>query len=154
MSSSKNVKGLCGRCLSDCGPLLSYDPIPPPPALCVRVFCILIHTGNWWGGGGKKLTREMVSGATVYKAGSKIPTWLTLSPVYKLVINTCLKVPLQVNFVRWRHFALVSIKFISQWIHSSSLQEISSERGETGDWRETRDKRRRRENRNKIQKLL
>ncbi len=30
-------------------------------------------------------------------------------------INTCRKVPLHVNFFRWRHFALVSIKLISPW---------------------------------------
>jgi hypothetical protein len=30
------------------------------------------------------LTREKVSGATFHKAGSKIPTLLTSSPVYKL----------------------------------------------------------------------
>jgi hypothetical protein len=29
------------------------------------------------------LTREKVRGATVHKAGSKIPTWLTVSAVYK-----------------------------------------------------------------------
>ncbi len=31
-----------------------------------------------------ELTREKVRGATVHKAGSKISTWLTVSPVYKL----------------------------------------------------------------------
>ncbi len=35
-------------------------------------------------GGGESWTRETVSGATVQKAGSTIPTWLTVSPVYKL----------------------------------------------------------------------
>ncbi len=38
------------------------------------------------GGGG--LTREKVRGARVHKAGSKIPPWLTVSPVYKLYLNT------------------------------------------------------------------
>jgi hypothetical protein len=35
-------------------------------------------------GEGGELTREKVRGAIVYKAGSKIPTGLTVSPVYKL----------------------------------------------------------------------
>ncbi len=34
--------------------------------------------------GGESWTREKVRGPTVHKAGSKIQTWLTLSPVYKL----------------------------------------------------------------------
>jgi hypothetical protein len=33
---------------------------------------------------GGELTRENVTGAIVHKAGEKIPTWLTVSPVYKL----------------------------------------------------------------------
>jgi hypothetical protein len=33
---------------------------------------------------GGRWTREKVTGAMVHKAGSKIPTWLTESPVYKL----------------------------------------------------------------------
>ncbi len=36
-------------------------------------------------GGGESWTREKVRGATVHKAGSKIPIWLTVSPVYKLL---------------------------------------------------------------------
>ncbi len=36
------------------------------------------------GGGGAELTREKVRGEIVHKVGSKIPTWLTESPVYKL----------------------------------------------------------------------
>ncbi len=37
------------------------------------------------GEGGRELVqREGYRGETVHKAGSKIPTWLTLSPVYKL----------------------------------------------------------------------
>ncbi len=56
-------------CLSVWGPLPYYDPIP--------------HTYSYREGGGE-LTREKVREATVHKAGSKIPTWLTVSPVYKL----------------------------------------------------------------------
>jgi hypothetical protein len=45
-------------------------PYPPPLTHCIRVY--------------KSWTREKIWGATVYKAGSKIPTWLTVSPAYKL----------------------------------------------------------------------
>ncbi len=35
-------------------------------------------------GGGESWNREKVRGATVHRAGSKVPTWLTASPFYKL----------------------------------------------------------------------
>ncbi len=73
------VKGLCVRFLSVWGPIHSYDPIPPL-TYCIWVYCKLNHTGK--GGGGKRWTREKVRGATIHKAGSKIPTLLTVSPVY------------------------------------------------------------------------
>ncbi len=80
------VKGLCGRCLSVWGSLPSFDAIPytPPYTLYtyIRVYCIPTYSHRERGGGGK-LTREKVRGATIHKAGSKIPTWLTVSPVYK-----------------------------------------------------------------------
>ncbi len=60
------------------------------------------------GRGGRRWTSEKVKGATVHKAGSKIPTWLTVSPVYKLWQTPAAKSLLQANFL-WRHFALVSI---------------------------------------------
>ncbi len=106
------------------GVYLSEAPHPPllwPHALpllthCIRVYSILTVFTQVRGGGEESWTREKVREATVHKTGSKIPTWPTVSPVYKLwLINTCRKVPLQVNFVRWRHFVLVSIKFISPW---------------------------------------
>jgi hypothetical protein len=113
------VKGFCGRCLSVRGPLPSSDPIhPPPPTHCIRVHCIITHTGKRGGG---ELTREKVRGATVHKAGSKIPTWLTVSPVYINSDSHLPQCPLEVNIFRWQHFALVSIKIISQWCILSSL---------------------------------
>ncbi len=62
-SSLKNwhVKGLCGRCLS-----------VPYPIRCS-------HRGR-----GESWTKEKVIWATVHKDGSKIPTWMTVSPDYKL----------------------------------------------------------------------
>ncbi len=69
--------GLCGRCLS----VWSPEPHTPPLTHCICVYSIFIHKGK---GGGGNWTRDKARGATVHKAGSKIPTWLTLSPVYKL----------------------------------------------------------------------
>jgi hypothetical protein len=68
------VEGLCGRCLSAWGP-----EIHTPPSHCKSVNSIHIHTGKR----GESWTREKGKGTTVHKAGSKIPTWLTLSQVYK-----------------------------------------------------------------------
>ncbi len=82
MSSSKRDFLAAGVNLSE-APSPHLTPYPPPPLHTVYVYtCILIHTGK--GGRGGELTREKVRGATVHKAGSKIPTLLTLSPVYKL----------------------------------------------------------------------
>jgi hypothetical protein len=63
MSPSKKlpVKGLCGRCLSVHGP----EPSNPLPL----TYSILVHIGKGGGVGPRE-----VRGATVHKAGSKIPT--------------------------------------------------------------------------------
>jgi hypothetical protein len=97
MSSFKKwpVKGLCGRCLSVWGPLPSYDPIPTPLHI-VYVYTVYLFPQ---GGKGESWTREKVRGAIVYNAGSKIPTWLTESPVFKLWYTPAAKVPLHVNFL-------------------------------------------------------
>ncbi len=51
-------------------------PYPLPPyTLYTHVHSILIHTME----GGESWTREKVRGETVYKVGSKIPTWLNVS---------------------------------------------------------------------------
>ncbi len=70
-----------------------------PPPLIPATHCTLTQ-GR---GEGESWTREKVRGAIVHRAGSEIPTWLTL---YKLAIsslqtpiNTCHKVSLQVNFL-------------------------------------------------------
>ncbi len=54
-------------------------PYTPPP---LHTASILIHTRKM--GRGESGTREKARSATVRRAGSKIPTWLTLYPVYKL----------------------------------------------------------------------
>ncbi len=106
-SYNKNlsVKGLCGRCLSI---YLGPEPHTPPPYTPYE--CIQYTYLHREGGEGRV---EPGRGVTVHKAGSKIPTWLTVSPLQCInsdnQIITCRKVPLQVNFFRWRHFALVSI---------------------------------------------
>ncbi len=103
-------KGLCVGCLSVWGPLpsqvfvwgglaicrlwiwwdkecltpaendLQHDSTPPTPSQphTVCIYCTLTQ-----GGGRESWTREKVRGATVHNAGSKIPTWLTVSLVYK-----------------------------------------------------------------------
>ncbi len=92
------VKGLCGRCLS----VWSPEPhTPSPPLHTVYVSCIQYTHSHTEEGEGGELTREKVKGATVHKAGSKIPTWLTVSPIYKQTKSLC-----RSNFFRWRHFAL------------------------------------------------
>jgi hypothetical protein len=58
------VKGISGRCLSVRGPLPSYNTIAP-----LTVFLFTQVRGE-----GGELTREKVRGATVHKAGLKIPT--------------------------------------------------------------------------------
>ncbi len=55
----------------------------PPPLHIVYVFTVYLFTQGRGGGGGK-LTREKVKEAIAHKAGFKIPTGLTVSPVYKL----------------------------------------------------------------------
>ncbi len=61
----------------------------------VCIYCTLI-TGKGWGG---RCTREKVRKAIVHKAGSKVPTWLTVSSVYSINSNKHLP---QVNFFRWQ----------------------------------------------------
>ncbi len=68
-------------------------PIPsPPPPPCYTHEYILILTGR--GGGGFMWTSEKVSASS--REGSKIPTWLTVSPVYKLY-----NAPVKATFRAW-----------------------------------------------------
>jgi len=83
MSSSKNwpVNGICDRRLFVWGP----EPHTLPPlhvtqySVYVFTVYVLIHKGK-----GEELNQRKVGVAIVRKAGSKLPTWLTASPVYKL----------------------------------------------------------------------
>ncbi len=50
----------------------------PPPSHTLPVYTVL------WHGRGERWTREKLIGPIVHKAGSKIPIWLTVSPVCKL----------------------------------------------------------------------
>ncbi len=70
------AKGLCGRCLFVWGP----QPHTPPPLRTVHAYTVYLFTK----GRRESWTKEKVTGATVHKAGSKISTWLTVSPVYNL----------------------------------------------------------------------
>ncbi len=56
----------------------SYSPLHT-----VNMYTVFLFTQGG-GEGGESWTREKVSGETVKKSGSKIPTWLTVSPVYNL----------------------------------------------------------------------
>ncbi len=84
---------------------------------CTLYTCILYTYLHREGGRvGGELTREKVIGATDHKAGSKIQTWLTVSPVYQSINSDKnmpqSPVPLRVNFLRWQHFALVSVYIV------------------------------------------
>ncbi len=72
-------KGTLGRCFICLRPAPLRWPHIPPHTHCIHV---LIHTGKVVGWGGGELTRE--KGQYSLQSRSKIPTWLTVSPVYKL----------------------------------------------------------------------
>ncbi len=110
------IKGLYGRCISVWGTLSSWifaigdltifwflnrsryrvlnssrngiqqNSTPPPLPATHFLHLLYFDTGK----GGESWTREKLRGATVHKAGSKIPTWLTehISNLWTL-INTC-----------------------------------------------------------------
>jgi hypothetical protein len=75
--NSGTVKGLSDRC---------FICLRPPPLLwphtplthCIHVYSILTHTGK---GGGRANQRKGYSGNSS-QSRSKIPTWLTVSPLF------------------------------------------------------------------------
>ncbi len=72
-------------------------PYPPPPLTQWYVYSIREDFFTQERGEGGDLNQREGERATVHKAGSKIPMWLTVSPVYKLCQHLT-QVPLQVKF--------------------------------------------------------
>jgi hypothetical protein len=72
------VKILCGRCF-----ICLRPPYSPPLTHCICVYSILIHTGKGEGGANQ---REVKRGNSS-QSRSKIPTWLTASPVYNAIVS-------------------------------------------------------------------
>jgi hypothetical protein len=62
----------------------AQNPIQRPPPYTLYIYVYTVYTYSHREGVGEELTREKVRGATVHKAGSKIPTWLPVSLIYKL----------------------------------------------------------------------
>ncbi len=118
-----SVKKLCGRCLSKyidwryiqscwylqpsfvtcCPSNLLSGSIPPFPLPCVnnftRIQCVR-GGGGVWNSVGDHILQEF-------------------NTLYLYLLNTCRKVPLQVNFFRWGQFALFSSSLISLWINDN-----------------------------------
>jgi hypothetical protein len=110
------VKGLCGGCLSVWGPLPSYDQIPP---LHTYVYTVYLFTQGKGELG--RVEPEIRLERQHFTVGSKIPTYipwnlkvhwtmnilccllqfltLSLFRPKMILINTCRKFPLQVNFL-------------------------------------------------------
>ncbi len=74
-----NLKGILRQLLSVWGAEL-HNPPPPLTHCSVYVYAVYLFTQGKGGGVGR-WTREKVRGKTDHKAGSKIPTWLTVSLV-------------------------------------------------------------------------
>ncbi len=72
---------------------------PPPPTLNTVYVHVIINTEK--GGGGERTREkvEKVKGATVHRAGSKITNMTECVSTPLTLINTCRKVPLQVNSI-------------------------------------------------------
>ncbi len=69
---------------------------PPPRTHWIRIYVEYTYSHREGRRAGELSQKEGYRGATVYKAGSKILTWLNVSSVYKTLINTSRKVSLQV----------------------------------------------------------
>ncbi len=98
----------------------AQNPIPPPLHTVVYT-CIQYNYSHREEGRGESWTREKVRGATVHKAGSTIPTWLTESPEKHLP-----QILFTGQFFRWRHFALVSIYLIYPLLATMRYPEIEN----------------------------
>jgi hypothetical protein len=102
-----SVKEFCGRCLSVRG---------PPPLHTVYVFTF--YSFNREGEGGRAYQRD--GGATAHEAGSNIPKWLNCISSLWTLLNTCRKVPLQVNSFRWWQIVTPYTTSHSSWNRQSS----------------------------------
>ncbi len=93
----------CGRCLS--------GPEPPPPLThCGRVYTIQYTYSHSEGGEGLRDEPERrLDGQQFTKLGRKYQHVTDFISNLSTPINICRKVPLQVHFFGWQHFALVSI---------------------------------------------
>ncbi len=95
---------------------------PYLPALCIRVYSILIHTGKGRRGG-ELNQREGERGNSSHR-------WVennNLTDSTSVSDKPCRNVLLQVKFFRWRHFALVSIYLISpclKCLHYATIWEV------------------------------
>ncbi len=99
-------KGTCDRCFSVWGteslPILTHQ---------YTIYFSHREGGGW--------TREKVRGAAVQKAGSKISTWLTVSPVYKHWKTPAAKslyksICLDADILLW---CPMSTQLINPWLH-------------------------------------
>jgi hypothetical protein len=73
-------------------PRTPYHPPPPPITHCKRVYITVYLILQGRGGRRESWTREKWRGATVHKAGSKIPTWLTVSMYLTVSLVCCIDV--------------------------------------------------------------
>jgi hypothetical protein len=151
MSSSKKnwpVKEIHGRCLSEfidwrknqswwyfrpsfvnCCPSNLLSGSPPPPFPVSKYSIYRQCAARKWVGGCWVLLETIICRSLTPWPDSE-PMKLLDHPKQKpsrggglRQINTCRKVPLQVKFFRWRHFALVSIRliFLCPTLFGSSL---------------------------------
>jgi hypothetical protein len=106
MSSSKEVT--CKGTLRQL--FICLRPMHTLPLLHTVYTCIqYIYSYREGGGGGRgELRQREVYKGNSLQAGSKIPTWPTVSPVHKTPATKSL----YRSIFRWRHFALPSMSLI------------------------------------------
>ncbi len=102
-----------------CKGTLRTPAIPPSPSHCILYTCIQYTYSHREGARGIVEPERRFQGQQFTKL-VETPTWLNVSPFY--LINTCREVLFQVNFFRWRHFALVSIKLISPGFQAAPMR--------------------------------
>ncbi len=111
-------------------------PLPPPPFPVSKYSTVYVQTVCGWKGvgvlspHGDHILQEFNTLYLTKFRTYKIVRPLQTKPRRGRQINTCRKVPLQVNTFRWRHFALVSIQLIIPcWEPSSTEKEKKSALG-------------------------